>query len=381
MGAARPTSRIAATRGGPGAAASENGCRTIFRDSRFHISSLAVGPGTAAGSCSRRRARCGWRNDTMRRLSMIPRPFLTTPRSILRLLPLLALMGCAQGAAGAGEAPGPDGAEAWAEATLRRLTLREKVAQLVVPWIDGSYLAVGTDAYERLRGWVQDDGVGGVIISIGPPLEVASKLNLLQELAPLPLLVAADVERGPAQRPTARTARPSGIELGGGTDVPPIMALGATGDERLAYEVGRITALEVRATGIHMAYAPVVDVNYNPSNPIVNTRSYGEDPELVARLGAAHIRGLQDHGVLATAKHFPGHGDTEVDSHIGLPILEFDRERLEAVELPPFRAAIEAGVAAVMVAHIAFPSLTGDSTPASLSRAITTGLLREELGF
>src|SRR5690606_14103425 len=170
--------------------------------------------------------------------------------------------------------------------------------------------------HERLRAWVQDQQVGGVVVSVGPPLEIAAKLNLLQELAEVPLLVAADVERGPAQRLVGGTVLPYGIETGGGTDFPPIMALGAIGDERLAYEVGRITALESRAVGIHMAYAPVMDVNNNPDNPIINTRSYGEDPEAVARLGVAHIRGLQENGVFATAKHFPGHGNTATDSHI-----------------------------------------------------------------
>jgi len=272
-------------------------------------------------------------------------------------------------------------AEAWVDATLERLPLRRKVAQLVVPWMDGSYLAVGSPAYERLREWVEGQGVGGVIVSIGPPLEVAAKLNTLQEMADVPLLVAADLERGPGQRLAGGTALPWGIELGGGTDFPPIMALGAAGDESLAYEVGRITAIEARAVGIHMAFAPVVDVNSNPDNPIINVRSYGEDPRLVARLAAAHIRGLQEHGVLATAKHFPGHGDAATDSHIGLPILKVDRARADSVELVPFRAAVEAGVAAVMVAHVAFPALAGDSLPATLSARLTTGLLRERLGF
>ena len=288
----------------------------------------------------------------------------------------------ATGPAGVATKERPAGsAEAWVDATLERLPLRRKVAQLVVPWMDGAYLAAGSPAYERLRDWVAEQGVGGLIVSIGPPLEVAAKLNMLQELADVPLLVAADVERGPGQRLAGGTALPWGLELGGGTDFPPIMALGAAADESLAYEVGRITAVEARAVGIHMAFAPVMDVNSNPDNPIINVRSYGEDPRLVARLGAAHIRGLQEHGVLATAKHFPGHGDTSTDSHLGLPVLAVDRARADSVELVPFRAAIEAGVAAVMVAHVAFPALAGDSLPATLSPRLTTGLLRNELGF
>src|SRR5690606_31190601 len=135
------------------------------------------------------------------------------------------------------------------------------------------------------------------------------------------------------------------IEIGGGTEFPPLMAFGAAGDERLVYELGRVTAIEARAVGIHMTYAPVVDVNNNAANPIINTRSYGEDPSAVARLGAAHVRGIQDNGLLATAKHFPGHGDTGVDSHISLPVITVGRERADSVELPPFQAAIRAGVA------------------------------------
>ncbi|HEX6940023.1 MAG TPA: glycoside hydrolase family 3 N-terminal domain-containing protein [Longimicrobiales bacterium] len=302
-------------------------------------------------------------------------------RRIYPLVLAAAPLTCAHPAAVPSAVEPTDPAGAWAQATMERLPLRRKVAQLVMPWVDGSYLAAGSAAHERLREWVVEQGVGGIVVSIGPPLEIASKLNMVQEMADVPLLVAADVERGPGQRLTGGTALPSGIELGGGTDFPPIMALGAIGDEALAYEVGRITAIEARAVGIHLAFAPVVDVNSNPQNPIINTRSYGEDPALVARLGAAHIRGLQENGLLATAKHFPGHGDTSTDSHIGLPVLGVDRARADTIELVPFRAAIGAGVAAVMVAHVAFPALGGDSTPASLSRRLTTGLLREELGF
>jgi beta-glucosidase-like glycosyl hydrolase/CubicO group peptidase (beta-lactamase class C family) len=307
---------------------------------------------------------------------------LARPRMLL-LVAALAACGTAGGPSPRDVAPAGSTltGEAWAEQTLARLSLRQKVAQMVVPWLDGAYLALGTEAHERLRAWVQDQQVGGVVVSVGPPLEIAAKLNLLQELAEVPLLVAADVERGPAQRLVGGTVLPYGIETGGGTDFPPIMALGAIGDERLAYEVGRITALESRAVGIHMAYAPVVDVNNNPANPIINTRSYGEDPRLVARLGVAHIKGLQENGVLATAKHFPGHGNTSTDSHIGLPVLPIDRAGADSVELPPFRAAIEAGVAAVMVAHVAFPAIAGDSTPATLSPELTNGLLRDALGF
>ncbi len=295
----------------------------------------------------------------------------------------LVLAGCAGAGVSGVPEPRPEdvAADRWIEETLARLTLRQKIGQLIVPWIGGEYLAVDSDAHDRLREWVQEYGVGGFVVSIGPPLEIAAKLNVLQRLADVPLLIAADMESGPGMRLRGGVVLPYGWDMGGGTRFPPLMALGAVGDERLAYEVGRITAIEARAVGVHMVYAPVVDVNNNPANPIINTRSYGEDPALVSRLAAAHIRGLQEHGLLATAKHFPGHGDTGVDSHIDLPVITVDKERADAVELVPYRAAIEAGVAAVMSAHIAFPALTGDSVPATLSPRLLTGLLREDLGF
>ena len=259
---------------------------------------------------------------------------------------------------------------AWVEQTLTGLSLRDKVGQMIVVWIDGSYLPEGGTEYVRLRSIVQDLKVGGIVMSVGPPMEIAAKLNALQRLAQVPLLISADVERGPAQRLSNAVVLPYGTQTIGATEFPPIMAIGATRDERLAYEVGRITAREIRAVGIHMAYAPVVDVNSNPANPIINTRSYGEDPQLVAKLAAAHIRGLQENGVFATAKHFPGHGDTETDSHMQLPILNITRARADSVELLPFRAAVAAGVSGVMVAHVAFPGLTGDTLPATISPAI-----------
>ncbi|MBW3553204.1 MAG: family 10 glycosylhydrolase [Gemmatimonadetes bacterium] len=292
-----------------------------------------------------------------------------------------ALQRLAVPAAAVAAASVPPGPEEWVERTLASLSLREKVGQLVVPWLGGDYLPLDSESHDRLRKWVVEDGIGGVVISIGPPLEMAAKLNAIQAMAAVPLLVAADMEHGPGQRLTAGTVMPYGLELGGGTEFPPVMALGAAGDERLAYEMGRITALEARAVGIHMVYGPVVDVNNNPANPIINVRSYGEDPAAVARLTAAHIRGMQEHGVIATAKHFPGHGDTGTDSHIALPVIGHDRARADSIELVPFRAAIDAGVGAVMSAHIAFPALTGDSVPATLHPRILTTLLRDELGF
>jgi beta-N-acetylhexosaminidase len=256
----------------------------------------------------------------------------------------------------------------WVEHTLARLSLRQKVGQLVLPRITVDYMATESDEHDRLGAWVADLGVGGVVIHAGAPLVLGSKLNQLQRLADVPLLVTADMEPGPLQNPMM-------------TRFPPVMGVGATGDPRLAYEVGRITALEARAHGVHVTFAPVVDVNNNPDNPIINTRSYGEDPQRVGEFAIQHMRGLQEHGLLATAKHFPGHGNTSEDSHIELPILTFGRAAADEVELVPYRALIPAGLGAVMTAHIAFPAITGDTIPATLHPQLTTALLREELGF
>ncbi len=160
------------------------------------------------------------------------------------------------------------------------------------------------------------------------------------------------------------------------------MAVGATGDEALAQEMGRVTGLEARALGVHVPFAPVLDVNNNPDNPIINVRSFGEDPEAVARLGAAFVRGVQEAGGIATGKHFPGHGDTKTDSHLDLPVINVSRERMDSVELPPFQAAIDEGIGGIMTAHLSIPALTGDNgVPSTLSRKVLTGLLREEMGF
>jgi beta-N-acetylhexosaminidase len=261
--------------------------------------------------------------------------------------------------------------------------LRAKVGQLVFTWVPGGYASTSSPEFEMLRRRVVDDGVGGVAISIGLPHTYAVKLNALQRLARVPLLVASDFESGgPGMRLGRVYALPHLLSLGGGTTFPPTMAFGAIGDERFAYELGRITALEARAVGVHLTFAPVLDVNSNPENPIINTRSFGEDPELVARLGAAFIRGARAGGLLTTGKHFPGHGDTRSDSHIDLPTISATRERLMKVELVPFRRAIRAGVDAIMTAHIAAPAILGpDPPPATLSPYFLRELLREELGF
>ncbi len=253
---------------------------------------------------------------------------------------------------------------------LDSLPLRDKVAQVVMPWVAGNYAPFDDSAFQRVQGWVDSLHVGGIIVSIGSPLDVAAKLNRLQRRSTLPLLVASDLEGGTAFR------------LVGGTAFPTNMGLAAGGSELDAYQMGRVTALEGRAVGIHMTFSPVADVNSNPANPIINTRSFGEDPARVGRLVAAEVRGIQQHGMYAVAKHFPGHGDTETDSHLALPVLTADWARLDTLELPPFRAAIRAGVTGIMSAHIALPLVDpGYTRPSTISPVILQGILRDSLGF
>lgn len=259
---------------------------------------------------------------------------------------------------------------AWVEETLREMTLEEKIGQMLIPAMSPVFMNRESEEFRRIERNIVDFHVGGYHAFGGDPVALAALLNRMQRLAKIPLLITADLEGGP------------GYQFRGATRLPRAMALGATGSEELAYRAGQITAIEGRAMGIHVNFYPVLDVNNNPRNPIINIRSFGEDVALVSRLGQAYIRGAQENGQLATAKHFPGHGDTSQDSHLELPVITVGRDRLERVELPPFRAAIRAGVAAIMTAHIALPHLEPErGVPATLSPAILTGLLRTELGF
>lgn len=252
---------------------------------------------------------------------------------------------------------------------LDSLPLRARIAQLVMPWIAGSAMADDPN-FARTAGWIDSLELGGVLVSTGTPQAIAAKLNTLQRRSRVPLLVSADLEGGSAFR------------LVGGTPFPTNMGVAAGGREADGYLMGRITAIEGRAVGIHMTFAPVADVNNNPTNPVINTRSFGADPALVARFVVQAIRGTQDGEMYATAKHFPGHGDTGVDSHIALPIIAADWRRLDSLELVPFRAAIAAGVTAVMSAHVAMPGVAADPRrPATLAPEILTGILRDSLGF
>ena len=269
----------------------------------------------------------------------------------------------------------------WTEQTLETLTLEEKVSQLMMPILIGDYAPEGTSAGRRARALVEEHQVGGIIISVGSPTEVAAKLNWLQSLSTLPLLIGSDLEAGAGFRFDGVIHAPTNIWLGGATRFPALMAVGAAGDPGMAYEMGRVTALEARAIGVHVPFAPVLDVNNNPENPVINVRSFGEDPQRVAALGTAFVRGMQDHGAIATAKHFPGHGDTGVDSHLALPVIRVSRERMDSVELLPFRRAVDVGLGAVMTAHITVPEITGARTPATLAPEVLTSLLRDEMGF
>lgn len=264
---------------------------------------------------------------------------------------------------------------------LAGMSLREKAAQMVWPTVMGNYTAGDSPEWQRVRHEIQAEKVGGYTISVGSPMEMAAKLNAMQEMAALPLIFGADLEAGAGFRARGGYFIPNAIDLGGAVVFPPEMAIGATGDSLLAYEQGRLTAVEGRALGIHIAYTPVLDVNNNPANPVINTRSFGEDPAMVARLGAALIRGIQDHGMIATGKHFPGHGDTGVNSHLALPVVSVSRSRLDSVELVPFREAINSGVGAIMTFHGAMPALDATGVPGTLSRQVMTGLLRTELRF
>ncbi len=274
-------------------------------------------------------------------------------------------------------------ARAWVEETLASLSLREAVGQLIIPWMPGAFASTSDPGFQRYVRYVEEAGIGGVSISIGLPHSYGAKLNALQSLARVPLLVASDFENGgPGMRINHSYALPSLLAQGGGTSFPPTMAFGAVADEAVVREYARITAREARAVGVHLNFSPVLDVNSNPLNPVINTRSFGEDPEAVARLGAAYLAGAREGGVLTTAKHFPGHGDTRTDSHVELPVIDADRARLDTLELIPFRRAVEAGVDAVMTAHLAVPGVLGpQGPPTTLSPYFLTRLLREEMNF
>lgn len=270
---------------------------------------------------------------------------------------------------------------AWADSVLATLSVRQKAAQMVWVWTLGDYTATDAPQYAAIEKQVTELELGGIIVSVGGPMDIATKVNALQRASKLPLLVSADLETGAAFRARGGWFLPNAIELGGATSFPYQMGIGATRDPKLAYEMGRVTAEEGRAMGIHMAFAPVLDVNNNPKNPVISARSFGEDAKLVSEMGIALVKGIQEHGMLATGKHFPGHGDTEQNSHLELSRVNVPRARLDSVELKPFQAAIDAGVRGMMTFHGDLPALDSTKTAATLSRPVMTDLLRNEMRF
>ncbi|HZQ52901.1 MAG TPA: glycoside hydrolase family 3 N-terminal domain-containing protein [Bryobacteraceae bacterium] len=266
-------------------------------------------------------------------------------------------------------------------ALLAPLSLHDRIAQLIVVRGYGDYPPTDNAEYKRFLRWIRQDHVGGFVVAgrirngsviSAQPFEMAAVINHMQRLARVPLLVGSDFERGASMR-VAETAR-----------FPYLMAFGAARDLTATRELGRETAREARAMGVNWVFAPDADVNNNPNNPIINIRSFGEDPQAVAAGVGAFIDGAHSDPadyVLVTAKHFPGHGDTAEDSHMQMARLAETRERIESVELVPFRAAIEHGVDAIMTAHMAVPAIEPEAVPATLSRKVSTGLLRDELAF
>jgi len=293
------------------------------------------------------------------------------------LLALAAPTPADEVAAAAVPAANDTDAARWADRTLSHMTLEEKVGQLFMIWAKVDFMNVNGPEYLKLRDAMQKYHLGAFAVTSpmdnglllkASPLDAATLTNQLQRDSRLPLFFAADFERGLPMR------------FRGGTVFPHAMAIGATGNTAYAYQFGRIAAAEARAIGVHWNFYPDADVNSNPNNPIINTRSFGENPDEVSALVAAFIHGAHDAHGMVTAKHFPGHGDTDTDSHLAVARINATREHLNQVELPPFRAAIAAGVDAVMVGHLLVPALEPDRV-ASISYNISTRLLQDELGF
>src|SRR6202521_4325816 len=296
---------------------------------------------------------------------------------------LMATTGRTQKSPRAPDAPKPaelsSEGQRWVAQTLKQMSLDEKIGQLFAVWAYGSFLSTESQDYKDLLRDVEEKHIGSFAIQTqGSPLGIESSqvyptavlVNTLQSHAKLPLLMGADFERGTSMRIDERASFPNA------------MAVAATGRPEDAYTMGKITALERKAVGVPWIFAPDADVNSNPDNPIINTRSFGEDPGRVSEFVAAFVRGVEENGGLSTAKHFPGHGDTSTDSHLDLPTVTSDRAHLDRVELAPFRAAIAAGASTIMTGHLAVPALEPDpDVPATMSPKIMTGLLRGQMGF
>ncbi len=281
----------------------------------------------------------------------------------------------------------------WADKTLKKMTVDEKVGQLVHVGVNARFANQDSRFFKDLQRHVVENKIGGIIFFGAPIYETTHLINRMQEAAKTPLLMSLDAETG------------IGMRFQDATNFPWAMAVAATGEPEFARRMGVITGREARAIGIQHVYAPVLDVNNNADNPVINVRSFGEDPEDVARFGVAFAQGVQSQKVIATAKHFPGHGDTNVDSHRGLPIIDLPRQRLDSLELVPFKKAIDGGVGSIMIAHIALPQIDGEiikplkeyrggdaepgteivseqaTIPATLSKTVQTDILRTQMGF
>ncbi|CAN5825092.1 glycoside hydrolase family 3 N-terminal domain-containing protein [soil metagenome] len=294
----------------------------------------------------------------------------------------LSLSCAAPAPTGVSTGPLPIDDERWVQQTLSKMSLEERIGQMLMLQLSGGFENFRGQSMLELERVMESARIGGLFVGLGSALDVAVKLNELQSRSALPLLIAAEMEWGSALDLWRTTQLPHSGQVQWGAALPFNMGIAATRDPHQAELAGRITAAEARAVGVHWLFAPVVDINTAPANPMINIRSYGSNPALVAAFAAAFIRGAATGGVLTTAKHFPGHGDTRVDSHVALPVINVDVDVLHSREMVPFRAAIEAGVSAVMLGHVAVPALTGGFTnPATLSPQIGVDLLRGELGF
>jgi beta-glucosidase-like glycosyl hydrolase len=258
-----------------------------------------------------------------------------------------------------------------ARAIVNQMSLERKVGQMIMVAVPGTGMGDGIEPI--IKNYLP----GGVILYGKNLTSLENNVRFIEDMqrcsmgsAGIPLFVSVDQEGGRVIR-----------FVPGVTQFPGTMAAGVCGDGDLVYRWGRILGLQMRMTGVNMNLAPVLDVNNNPGNPVINTRSFGSDPRLVADLGASYIEGLQESRCVAVGKHFPGHGDTDKDSHLTLPVIRYDMKRLSEVELVPFRKAIRAGVDCIMTAHIAYPAILGNDEPATVSKRMLTGLLREEMGF
>jgi len=264
----------------------------------------------------------------------------------------------------------PKSSKNWPKRVLKKLSLREKIAQMMIYRMHLKYESVTPEKWEEITRLVSGDGIGGIHLWSGDGSSSLAFINEIQKRSKVPIIFDADIERGFGQR------------FPSGTDFPPMMAITATGNPKNAYDVGKIVAIESKAAGVQWNLSPVVDVNNNPLNPIINTRSFSEDPDIVSEFSLEYTKGLQDHGMIATAKHFPGHGDTQTDSHSSLAMIPSDSSRLWSVELKPFRVMAGAGIDVVMMAHIHAPDYQPEADePATLSRFWVTEILRERLGF